>query len=356
MTKVKNTGLSAIEAKSRAQDIAFAPVAFFASVVMRDTGLLAVLAEAGTAGLDVADLVERSGIAEYGVLVLLDYGTDLGLVTKSGETFSLDAVGRFMLHDEMTRVNMDFTRDVFYKALPFLEESIRTQKPAGLKTLGPWETIYEGLTKLPEPARSSWFRFDHFYSDRVFDALLPIVFERPVKKLLDIGGNTGRWTLKCLDFDPNVTIAMMDLEGQLEEAQRNVEAAGFGGRVSFHPTDFLKQDQLFETDADALWMSQFLDCFSEPEICSILTRAAQSMSEDATLYIVELFPDRQAFDAAKSSLDATSLYFTCIANGTSRMYNYDRFQKLVLMSGLKITREIDGVGVGHTVLCCQRAN
>ena len=36
---------------------------------------------------------------------------------------------------------------------------------------------------------------------------------------------------------------------------------------------------------DVIWMSQFLDCFSEEEVTSICRRAAQSMDDNSRLYI-----------------------------------------------------------------------
>lgn len=346
--------ISAVDAKSYAQWLAFSPFVFYATVAMRDTGLLKAIADGGRTGLDIATASSRTELSEYSVSVLLDFGVHLGLVRKVGDSFILDKVGHFVLHDEMTRININFTRDVCYNALPFLEEALRKNEPSGLRTLGPWNTLYEGLTALAEPAKSSWFQFDHFYSDRVFDVLLPIVFERPVRNLLDVGGNTGRWALKCLQYNPDVRVTLMDLPPQLEEARRNIEAAGFGDRASYHAADLLDETQPFYEGADAIWMSQFLDCFSADQIRQILSRAAATMDSDTILYIVELFPDRQAFDAAAMSLDATSLYFTCIANGNSRMYHYDQFKQLVNDTGLRIERQIEDIGVGHTVLLCRR--
>ena len=59
-----------------------------------------------------------------------------------------------MLHDPLTITNMDFVQDVNYKGLFYLDESIKTGKPAGLKEFGEWQTIYEGLSQLPEAGRS----------------------------------------------------------------------------------------------------------------------------------------------------------------------------------------------------------
>lgn len=45
------------------------------------------------------------------------------------------------------------------------------------------------------------------------------------------------------------------------------------------------------------------------------------MNADSTLYILELFWDRQPNETAAFCLQQTSLYFTCIANGNSQMYH-----------------------------------
>jgi hypothetical protein len=206
--------MKALEAKSFAQEIAFGPFSFHATLALRDTGLLAALDDAGADGVDLDALVQATGVPRYGIEVLLDFGSNLDLVERRENRYSLGKVGHFVLHDEMTRVNMDFTRDVCYSALPELTTSILESRPAGLNALGPWSTIYQGLTVLPETARESWFRFDHYYSDRAFGALLPIVFRHGVRRLLDVGGNTGRWALRCLAHDPDVRVTLMDLPGQ----------------------------------------------------------------------------------------------------------------------------------------------
>lgn len=350
----KNGKMRAVDAKSQAQFLAFGPFAFQAAASLLDTGVLSTLDKAGDKGLDEAAIAEATGLSTYGVSVLADLGENLGIVEKTDGRWQLGAVGYFLLHDEMTRVNMNFTRDVCYDALPHLTDSVREQRPAGLKTLGDWDTVYEGLTRLPEPARKSWFEFDHFYSDRVFDQLLKIVFEKPVHHLLDVGGNTGRWALKCLNHSPDVRLTLMDLPRQLEKAKENIDAAGFGDRANYHPANLLDDSTRFPQGPDAIWMSQFLDCFAEDEIVAILRKAGEIMNEDTRLFIVELFPDRQPFKAARFSLDATSLYFTCIANGNSRMYHYDRFMELVKEAGLRVDSEKDLPAGGHTVLCCRK--
>lgn len=61
----------------------------------------------------------------------------------------------------LTRINMEFSQHVCYQAMGHLLEAIREGQPTGLKVFGDWATIYPALSQLPEPARQSWFDFDH---------------------------------------------------------------------------------------------------------------------------------------------------------------------------------------------------
>ena len=103
-------------------------------------------------------------------------------------------------------------------------------------------------------------------------------------------------------------------------------------------------------------MSQFLDCFSDTEIFSILTKAGKALKPGARLWILELFWDRQRFEAAALSLQQTSLYFTCVANGNSQMYDSKVFLELIARAGLRIEKSTDEVGGYHTLLECVTAH
>ena len=49
-----------------------------------------------------------------------------------------------------------------------------------------------------------------------------------------------------------------------------------------------------------------------------------------------------------------SLYFTALANGTSRFYPYDEFEVFVEAAGFEIERVHDGLGMEHTLLVCRK--
>lgn len=347
--------LSALEAKERAQWIAFAPFVFQATHCLRSTGMLAAIAAARDAGLSAEEVRGQTGLSAYSARVLLEAGLAIGLLIEREDRYRSTRTAHFLLHDRLTQVNFDFSHDVNYLGLFRLEQAIREGRPSGLKVFGQWPTIYEALSQLPEPVRKSWFDFDHYHSDSAFPVVLPQVFKRKPQRLLDIGGNTGKWALACARHDPAVQITILDLPGQLRDAERSVQAAGLPGRIRFHEANLLDTANLVPAGFDAIWMSQFLDCFSESQIITILQRCADALAPGGRIYILELFWDRQRFQAAAFCLQMTSLYFTAMANGNSQMYRSDTFLACVAAAGLIVEEQIDGLGISHSLLVCRKA-
>lgn len=345
---------NALEAKEYAQWIAFAPMVFQASRILRDNGILRQIEKSRRTGISLEDIVEKSGLPMYSVRVLLEAGLGIGLVYISEEKYFLTKTGYFILNDELTRVNLDFTNDVCYKGLADLDKSLDNGKPEGLKALGNWSTLYEGLSSFPEPAKESWFKFDHYYSDNAFDEVLPHVLNSKPKKILDIGGNTGKFSIACANFSPDVSMTIMDLPGQLNMAKENIKTKGLSDRIHFYEANILDEKTVFPKGFDGIWMSQFLDCFSDEEIISILKRCAASVADDGYIYILELFWDKQRFSASAFCLQMTSLYFTAMANGNSQMYDSKVFLNLIKQSGLEVVEQIDHIGVSHSLLKCKK--
>ena len=120
---------NALEAISEAQKIAFGPMLFQASWCLRETGVLAYLETRGSQGAALADIAQACQLSEYGAGVLLDMGLGGGLCYLSEEHYVLGRVGKYLLHDAMSRVNLDFTQHVCYQPLAHLLDAIRDGTP-----------------------------------------------------------------------------------------------------------------------------------------------------------------------------------------------------------------------------------
>ena len=347
---------TALESKGLAQWIAFGPVIFQVARVMRNSGIFRILLEKGSGGLTLEEISEQVQLPVYGVRVLLESALGIGLVVVNDEKYTITKTGAYINNDPLTNVNMNFIQDVCYKGLFSLDKSIETGKPEGLKTFGEWDTIYDGLSALPADVQKSWFAFDHFFSDLAFPPALSKVYTGKIKKILDIGGNTGKWAIASARFDPDIEITIMDLPGQLQVAREKVSQAGFSDRIHFYPANLLDEKIPFPKGFDAIWMSQFLDCFSEAEIVSILKRCYDSISDDQYVLILEAFWDKQRFETAAFCLQQTSIYFTALANGNSQMYHSAVFIRCIENAGFFVEERIDDIGLSHSLLKCKKTH
>ncbi len=344
---------SALQAMSDAQKIAFAPIMFQAAKSLRDLGILETIKK-NKKGVTIKEISKKLEIPIYGVKVLLEAGLSLEMVRVDEDKFFITKTGWYILSDELTKVNMDFTNDVNYRGMFSLSESIKTGKPTGLKVFGNWDTVYEGLSHLPEDVQKSWFNFDHFYSDYAFPEILPIIFKDNPKYILDIGGNTGKFSIKCTEYDSDVKVTILDLPDQLKNANANIKKHNFENRISCYPINLLDHSKHYPKNSDVIWMSQFLDCFSQNDIIELLRRGKEAMNDSSSLYILETYWDKQKFEASTYGLHATSLYFTNIANGCSQMYHSEEMLKLIGKAGLYVKESFEDIGVSHTLFKCKR--
>ena len=344
--KFKTDNIRAVDAKFEAQKIAFAPMCYQAIRTMLELGMMQAINDAGDAGITRKELAEKAKISEYGAGVLCEMALGMNVIKLSQdseagsadkEKFVIGKIGWMLLEDDLTKVNFWFTNDICYEGAWKLKESIINGKPEGLKVFGDqWTTVYEALSTLPDKPKKSWFEFDHFYSDIAFPEALPIVFAEKPKTMLDIGGNTGKWSLACCRYNPDVKMTIVDLPGQANVAKKNAAEAGFADRVDFSMGNVLDDTTKLPKNPDAVWMSQFLDCFSLKQITKILKKVYEAAAPETNVFVLEPLWDKQRFEASSYSLQATSLYFTCIANGNSKMYRYEELVNAIGEAGFEL--------------------
>ena len=140
--------MSALDARFEAQKIAFGPVVFQCVRIARNWGLLARI-DASAEGLTIQELARETGYSDYAVSVVLETCLSAGVVSVVDDRYRIEKAGEMLLHDEMSRINFDFVQEICYAGLMELEASLVEARPAGLKVLGPWDTIYPGLRDLP---------------------------------------------------------------------------------------------------------------------------------------------------------------------------------------------------------------
>ncbi len=333
-----------------AQKIAFSPFIFKTVSAALKTGLLGAVVTSEKP-VTRGELEEKSGLTAYAVKIMVDILKPAGILEEKEDGLTSTKVGELLVLDEMTRVNFFFTDDVNYLALDKTLDSLLEGRPAGLAAFNPeWKTIYPHLPELPAAAQDAWFKFDHFHSDQAYRKALTLIGYRCPKHLVDIGGNTGRFTKLFLEKFPKARATLVDLPVETEALADRPELQHVIDRIDTIAIDWLSPAKLEGTgEADIYWMSQFLDCFDHDEAVSILKRVREAMAPSATLAVLEPVVNQQRHQAAELSLAATSLYFTTVANGNSRFFYGSELEAIFFEAGFQLMEEYDNLGISHSL-------
>lgn len=340
------------EARAAAHRLAMAPFAFQAARAARDLGLLHLLRKHGPATL--ADLAQASGLPRANLATLLDACLACELVVESSAGWQLSTVGEVWLRDPMVIQDADFAQEVCWHGLAELPEALRSEQPAGLRHLGPWATIYAGLSQLPADIRRAWDAYDHGHSDSAFAAAIALLRTARPRRVLDVGANTGRFALLLLNSDPDLHLTLLDHPDQVAQAELALAEAGLDTRTNCCGLDLLDHARPFPGGQDAVWMSQFLDCFGPSDVIALLRRARAALAPGGRVWVLECCPDRQTEPIAADSLRLASLYFVALANGVSRFYRASDLIKLASEAGLRCAACHDSLGTAHTLFVFTR--
>jgi hypothetical protein len=85
-----------------------------------------------------------------------------------------------------------------------------------------------------------------------------------------------------------------------------------------------------------------------------MEKARQAAGPSTDVYILEPFWDKQRYEAASYSLQATSLYFTCMANGNSKMYRCGELADAVERAGFDLVEAWHNLGSNdYSLLRCR---
>lgn len=345
-----NDNLTALQAQYEAQKIAFAPIIFQVARTMRDLKILEILSK-NKNGLTYEELAQMTNLTKYAIQVLCETALSANIISYENEKVYLTKVGFFINSDKMTNANMNYNHHVNYQGLFYLEESIKNGKAEGLQVFGEWETIYPALSTLPLKAKESWFDFDHLYSDSGFPKAIKILKNLNPKSILDIGGNTGKFATLFAKKNPEINITIMDLPQQIKLAIQNIYEQNIIN-ISTYAGNILLEETKIPKGFDIIWMSQFLDCFKDEQIVSILKKIRTSMDDNSQVCIMEPFWDRQNNETAAYCVINTSPYFTAMANGYSKMFKYTDFEKFIEEAGFKVVELIDDIGLCQTIIRC----
>lgn len=184
--------------------------------------------------ISASSAAKRANISEQGALVLLDCLNALGYVEKRENMYHLSRRGqKFLSKDSPAHFrNMLLFTDYLFGTFIQLESTIKAGGPArpNYETFSPetWQIFSHAMIEL---ARSN-----------VSEVAKNIPVPSQAKKLLDIGGSHGLYSIELCRRVPSLSAEIIDYPAVEPFAKSTIDSHGMSGRVRFRPMDFMKDE------------------------------------------------------------------------------------------------------------------
>lgn len=279
----------------------------------------------------VADLAAKLAVTPDGLRRLCRALAGMGLLDMVDDRVQATTEAREALREN--GLGWSLSRHHQRQVLPLflrLPEAIRsgeTQEAAWPFAHSPKApSAYEELVRHPAELATFLTAMDRS-SRGVGAALVPLLRERDVKRLVDLGCGGGAVAREILAAMPELSIESFDIAPACAFASERSRAAGLGDRHRVLPGDLLAGTGA--RDADAVLLSAILADWSEPERKRILAGAHETLRPGGHLFVSEtLLDDDRSGPLGPAIL---SLVMLLAMRGDQ-------------LSGAELKREVEGAG------------
>ena len=257
-------------------------LAYRASAVFFAASDLDVFTHLSSGPLTAADVASRAGAAAEPMRLILESCADAGLLVRNGDTFANSATADVFLvrgRPAYLGESLKYARDL-YPAWGSMTALVKTGRP----TMPP-ETILGD-----DKAKTRAFVMAMHERAKGIGSVLPHNVDMSGRKrLLDVGGGPGTYSVALCRQTPGLTSTVLDRPGVLEVTRELIDAAGFADRVTLLPGDYLKTP--FGTGFDAVLLSGMMHRETPDNVNLLLKKAFDALDPGGMVMVSDVFFD-----------------------------------------------------------------
>ena len=153
---------------------------------------------------------------------------------------------------------------------------------------------------------------------------------RPFKKLLDIGGGSGAYTIAFLQKNPELQAIIFDLEGVIPIAEEKIREVNLQNRVSFVAGDYNKDE--LPGGCDLALLSAVIHQNSPGQNLSLFQKIYHSLELGGALLIRDHFMDATRTKPAMGALFALNMLVSTKGGDT---YTFDEIKDSLEKTGFE---------------------
>ena len=282
---------------------------------------------------NVAELAQSIKTDERGTKLLLEFLTTTGYVKNNDDKYSNSRMTvKWLERTSPTSfaAGVDFFHNIVF---PFwdthLEESIREGKPS--------TTLYEWLNHQP----GGWEQAQEFFASTArFSApeiLSKVKVPPSAKRLLDIGGGHGLYSIEFCKRYPGLRATVFDQAEPLVSARKNIADSKLGDRVSVQEGDYTKDD--LGTGNDVVLLFNIIHAHSPDENIELFKKVANALNPGGILVVQEQIESKTSSPAARSTVQFLGLTFLAALGGQT--YSFDQVAKWLTTAGFATPKRVN---------------
>ena len=233
------------------------------------------------AGASAAEAASRAGTDPRATEMLLNALVALGALEKRDERFFNTADSARFLVDgtaESARAGLMHTVNL-WNTWSTLTECVRKGGPV----------FVPGSEKREESWTRSFIAAMHNNAAAQAGTMVRVGGTTPMRRLLDIGGGSGAYSIAFAQAHPSLEAEIFDLPSVLPLAQQYVAAAGLSERISTRPGDLTCDE--FGSGYDLALLSAICHMLSPEENRDLLVRVHRSLVPGGRLIIRDFILD-----------------------------------------------------------------
>jgi SAM-dependent methyltransferase len=304
----------------------FGAGAFRVALSAMKLGVFNALAQGPLTG---EQLAERIGINERAAITLLAALEAFGYVKqmRQGRYVNTPLTAKWLLGDSPSHLADFLTwwhQLVFTFWDQYFEQTMRDGQPP--------QTIYQWLESQPDGWKVAQAGFEATARLIVEDVVGRIDMPLGSKRVLDIGGGHGLYSIELCRRHPAITAAVFDLPVALERAKENSRSSGLSDRVRILPGDYRKDD--LGSDYDLALMFNVIHAHQPEENIRLLKKVAAALTPHGRVVILDQMEDKAIGPMTRAANSLLGLaYFTLLSGQT---YTYQTVTSWLSAAGFAV--------------------
>jgi 2-polyprenyl-3-methyl-5-hydroxy-6-metoxy-1,4-benzoquinol methylase len=167
-------------------------------------------------------------------------------------------------------------------------------------------------------------------------AIVSLVDLSDVKRVLDVGGGSGAFSMAFARAGKNITATIFDLPNVLPLAKKYVKQAKLQAKIDFRAGDYLKDG--IGSGYDIVFLSAIIHSNSEPENRTLFKKCAKALNPNGQLVIVDFIMDEERLRPPHGAFFSLNML---VGTRSGDTYTESEVRSWLNAAGLKKIKRLD---------------